>query len=97
MSYLLYNQSQRFMLAQGSIKSNIPYFPCTLPYCDVDSNEHIIICFFRLNGLLGYYRGLSPNLMRVVPATALTFVVYEKTSHFLLQFRKSEETDEEDS
>lgn len=45
----------------------------------------------RLNGLVGYYRGLSPNLMRVVPATAITFLVYEKTSHFLLQFR-SEDT-----
>ncbi|KAG0710121.1 Mitochondrial folate transporter/carrier [Chionoecetes opilio] len=41
----------------------------------------------KLNGILGFYKGLSPNLMRVVPATAITFLVYEKSSHFLLQRR----------
>lgn len=55
-----------------------------------DNLRHCIRETWRLNGLVGYYRGLAPNLMRVVPATAITFVVYEKTSHFLLQFRSED-------
>ena len=42
----------------------------------------------RNEGLLGFYKGLKPNLMRVVPACAITFVVYEQVSHFFLQRRK---------
>merc|ERR1719400_1965257 len=30
----------------------------------------------KLEGVKGFYKGLSPNLLRVVPATMITFVVY---------------------
>ncbi|KAA0190357.1 hypothetical protein HAZT_HAZT003084 [Hyalella azteca] len=39
---------------------------------------------WRHHGAKGFYRGLAPNLLRVVPATAITFVVYEKTSQKLM-------------
>jgi len=45
---------------------------------------------YRGEGLQGFYKGLVPNLLRVVPATMLTFVVYENISHFLLN-RKTED------
>jgi len=35
-------------------------------------------------GVQGFYKGLAPNLLRVVPATMITFLVYENVSHFLL-------------
>ncbi|KAG7166805.1 Mitochondrial folate transporter/carrier-like [Homarus americanus] len=56
-----------------------------------DNLRHCVRETWRQHGLLGYYKGLFPNLLRVVPATALTFVVYEKSSHFLLNLRKPEE------
>lgn len=34
-------------------------------------------------GLRGFYKGVGPNLLRVVPATMVTFLVYEKTKHWL--------------
>lgn len=37
--------------------------------------------------MLGFYKGLSANLIRVTPATMITFLVYEHVSHFLLNFR----------
>ena len=40
---------------------------------------------YTLEGLIGFYKGLTPNLLRVVPATMITFVVYENLSHFLLK------------
>ena len=39
----------------------------------------------RLEGFKGFYKGLSPNLLRVVPATMITFVVYENISFHLLK------------
>lgn len=40
---------------------------------------------FRNEQFRGFYKGLVPNLLRVVPATAITFVVYEKVSHYLAE------------
>lgn len=44
-------------------------------------------CFkniWKFEGWRGYYKGLSVNLVKVTPATVLTFVVYEHVSHYLL-------------
>ena len=38
---------------------------------------------FRYEGTRGFYKGLLPSLLRVTPATAITFVVYENVSHAL--------------
>ena len=59
--------------------------------CSTKQSFYRLICVcmytfsFRYEGPLGFYKGLKPNLMRVVPATAITFVVYEQVSHFLLR------------
>jgi len=42
-----------------------------------------------LEGWIGFYKGLTPNLVRVVPATMITFVVYENLSYFLLKRKES--------
>ncbi|KAF6776210.1 hypothetical protein AHF37_04807 [Paragonimus kellicotti] len=34
-------------------------------------------------GVMGFYKGLVPNLLRVTPACAITFLVYEQTVDFL--------------
>eukprot|EP00042_Codosiga_hollandica_P034301 m.239386 g.239386 ORF g.239386 m.239386 type:complete len:286 (+) comp54371_c0_seq1:76-933(+) len=48
------------------------------------SQEHrsaLKICreLYRFEGAAGFYKGLTANLLRVTPATAITFVVYENT------------------
>ncbi|CCG84930.1 protein of unknown function [Taphrina deformans PYCC 5710] len=35
-------------------------------------------------GMKGFYRGLTPNLLRVVPATCITMVVYEQVNRLVL-------------
>ena len=40
---------------------------------------------WRKEGLRGYYKGLGANLLRVMPSTWVTFLVYEKTRLFLVQ------------
>ncbi|XP_076237838.1 solute carrier family 25 member 32 isoform X2 [Calliopsis andreniformis] len=42
-----------------------------------------IRCIWRFEGWRGFYKGLSANLCRVVPATVITFVVYENVCHIL--------------
>jgi len=46
---------------------------------------------YRNEGLGGFYKGLKPNLARVIPACGLTFVIYEEVSHFLMDRRKRSE------
>ncbi|XP_015763728.1 PREDICTED: mitochondrial folate transporter/carrier-like [Acropora digitifera] len=38
----------------------------------------------RYEGGRGFYKGLVPSVLRVTPACALTFVVYENVVHFLM-------------
>ncbi|KAJ1923739.1 mitochondrial FAD carrier protein flx1 [Tieghemiomyces parasiticus] len=37
---------------------------------------------YHHEGLLGFYKGLGPNIVRVLPGTCITFVVYETLSHY---------------
>jgi solute carrier family 25 (mitochondrial folate transporter), member 32 len=37
----------------------------------------VIKRIWRHEGFLGFYKGLGPNLLRVVPSTCITFLVYE--------------------
>ncbi|KAL7984134.1 hypothetical protein Chor_002704 [Crotalus horridus] len=39
---------------------------------------------WRKEGVHGFYKGITPNVIRVTPACCITFVVYEKVSHVLL-------------
>jgi solute carrier family 25 folate transporter 32 len=34
-------------------------------------------------GIAGFYKGLGPNLLRVLPSTWVTFLVYENTKRFM--------------
>jgi len=48
------------------------------------SLRHCVEYTWSTYGARGLYRGLFPNLLRVVPATAITFVVYETLTQHLL-------------
>lgn len=42
---------------------------------------------WKQEGLSGFYKGLGPNLLRVVPSSCVTFLVYENTKAFLPRIR----------
>ncbi|XP_008202006.1 mitochondrial folate transporter/carrier [Nasonia vitripennis] len=48
---------------------------------------HCISSIWKYEGWRGYYKGLSANLLRVTPATVITFVVYEHVSSYLLSHK----------
>jgi len=39
-----------------------------------------IVKIFKFEGLAGFYKGIIPNILRVLPATCITFVAYESIS-----------------
>ena len=43
----------------------------------------VVVKVWRQEGVTGFYRGLGPNLLRVLPSTWVTFLVYEKTKVYL--------------
>ncbi|XP_065183787.1 solute carrier family 25 member 32-like [Sycon ciliatum] len=55
---------------------------------DFTSMTDVVRRTFASEGWRGFYKGLSPNLLRVTPATCITFLVYEKMSHALLSSDK---------
>jgi len=46
---------------------------------------------WRFEGVLGFYKGLVPTLLRVTPACCITFLVYENVQHFLFGLREKED------
>ena len=43
----------------------------------------VIVQTWRKEGLMAFYKGLGPNLLRVLPSTWVTFLVYENTKKAL--------------
>ncbi|KAI9479852.1 mitochondrial FAD carrier protein [Coemansia mojavensis] len=43
----------------------------------------VIVKTFRSEGLIGFYKGYGPALLRVLPSNVLTFIVYEKIAGIL--------------
>lgn len=43
---------------------------------------NVILRLWKENGMLGFYRGLVPNIVRVLPGTCITFAVYETLSMY---------------
>lgn len=42
-----------------------------------------VVRIWAQEGLAGFYKGLGPNLFRVLPSTWVTFLVYENTKGYL--------------
>lgn len=43
----------------------------------------VVTQVWRHEGMGGFYKGIGPNLLRVMPSTWTTFLVYEKTKLYL--------------
>lgn len=47
------------------------------------SARDVLVQVWKQEGLGGFYKGLGPNLLRVLPSTWVTFLVYEKMKLYL--------------
>lgn len=50
-------------------------------------NGVVDVCrkIYRIEGFVGFYKGMVPSLLRVTPACCITFLVFENISHFLIK------------
>ncbi|XP_026821863.1 mitochondrial folate transporter/carrier isoform X1 [Rhopalosiphum maidis] len=46
---------------------------------------HCITQTWRYESVRGFYKGIGPNLLRVIPATIITFAVFENLSSYLIK------------
>ncbi|KAL2050772.1 hypothetical protein ABVK25_009010 [Lepraria finkii] len=71
----------------GSITYPYQVVRARLQMYDADSTykgaRDVVRQVWRREGVAGFYKGLGANLLRVMPATWVTFLVYEKTKVFL--------------
>ncbi|KAK8213165.1 mitochondrial FAD carrier protein flx1 [Zalaria obscura] len=49
---------------------------------------------FKKEGIAGFYKGLGPNIVRVLPSTCVTFLVYENTKFYLPRLYHPEDASE---
>ena len=47
------------------------------------SARDVVQKVLRTEGMAGFYKGLGPNLLRVLPSTWVTFLVYETTKRWI--------------
>ena len=47
-------------------------------------------CVARREGLGGLYKGMVPNVLRTLPSSGVTFMVYESTRSFLSRGREED-------
>lgn len=61
--------------------SQLQYVHPTLP--PYTSIPNCITRTYAAEGLVGFYKGLATNAVRILPGTCVTFVVYEQLSRYL--------------
>ncbi|KAG8181417.1 hypothetical protein JTE90_018884 [Oedothorax gibbosus] len=54
-------------------------------YKEYSGVSEVIKRTWRYEGFKGFYKGIVPNMLKVTPATAITFVIYENVSKALLK------------
>jgi solute carrier family 25 phosphate transporter 23/24/25/41 len=43
----------------------------------------VVFKTYNQEGLIGFYRGLAPTLLKVLPAVSISYVVYENMKSYL--------------
>ena len=80
----------------GSVTYPYQVIRARLQTYDADKRYHsardVVSQVWRREGLSGFYKGLGPNLLRVVPSSCVTFLVYENTKSFLHMFFSREDS-----
>ena len=60
---------RRRMQMKGAMAEQFPY----------RNTPHAISTIYHSEGLMGFYKGMLPNLLKVAPSVAIAFVTYEIT------------------
>ncbi|KAI5959731.1 FLX1 [Candida pseudojiufengensis] len=68
------------------VKSRLQNYRSTIEISKKISISSVIKdLYFKEGGISAFYKGLSANILRVLPATCITFVVYENVKKWLIE------------
>lgn len=59
---------------------------------DRDTMSKLLVRIWRNEGVRGLYRGLLPNIIKVVPAVSISYVVYENMKKTLVESNNNKVT-----
>lgn len=85
--YLIFAAVSKFVAVSVTYPYQVVRARLQNQFYSYDGNVDCMKTVWANEGWRGFYKGLGTNLIRVVPATMLTFVVYENVSHFLMHNR----------
>ncbi|EME43346.1 hypothetical protein DOTSEDRAFT_89244 [Dothistroma septosporum NZE10] len=69
------------------VRSRLQTYDAATKYKGV---KDVVIQIYQREGMRGFYKGLAPNLIRVLPSTCVTFLVYENMKFYLPRMWHSE-------
>ncbi|MCJ1419390.1 hypothetical protein MMC32_005745 [Xylographa parallela] len=85
LDYLVFSGSSKILA--GSLTYPYQVIRARLQTYDAEetykSARDVVNQVWKQEGISGFYKGLGPNLLRVVPSSCVTFLVYENTKAFL--------------
>ena len=85
LDYLVFSGSSKILA--GSLTYPYQVIRARLQTYDADksykSATDVVVQVWKQEGISGFYKGLGLNLLRVVPSSCVTFLVYENTKAFL--------------
>ncbi|XP_024030201.1 folate transporter 1, chloroplastic [Morus notabilis] len=70
------------------IRARLQQRPCNEGVPRYMDSLHVVKDTARFEGLRGFYRGITPNLLKNVPAASITFIVYENVLNLLKSARR---------
>ncbi|PVU89579.1 hypothetical protein BB561_005281 [Smittium simulii] len=81
LQFMAYEEMKKYLALKKYNKSENNTFG-TLEYLlmSVSSKLFASVVTYPYQGFQGFYKGLAPNIIRVLPGTMITFLVYEKAS-----------------
>ncbi|XP_056163064.1 folate transporter 1, chloroplastic-like isoform X2 [Syzygium oleosum] len=72
------------------IRTRLQQRPCTDGTPRYMDTWHVVKETARFEGLRGFYKGITPNILKNVPASSITFIVYENVMKLLRLGRTKE-------